>query len=132
MNINKIEQLICLLDKYKLKKIKIKYKNTHIEICKNYKHEIKTNNQIKESNYKNTKTIKAPLAGRFYLAMTSKNKKFITEGSRVKKGDTLCTIESMKIFHNIKSEYNGKINKILPKNKTLVEYEQTLFILENV
>ena len=51
-------------------------------------------------------------------------------GKEVKKGDTLCIIEAMKLMNEIESEYDGKIAKILVKDGEPVEYGTQLFVIE--
>ena len=52
---------------------------------------------------------------------------FIDIGSTVKKGETLCIIEAMKILNEIESDKEGTISKILIENGQPVEYGQPLF-----
>jgi len=42
---------------------------------------------------------------------------------------TVCVIEAMKVFNEIRSETNGTIEKILVKNATPVEFGQPLFVI---
>ncbi|MDQ6966801.1 MAG: biotin/lipoyl-containing protein, partial [Mariprofundaceae bacterium] len=54
---------------------------------------------------------------------------FINEGSKVKKGDTLCVIEAMKLMNEIEAEYAGVVEKILVDNATPLEYGQAMFVI---
>jgi len=54
----------------------------------------------------------------------------VTVGSRVSKGDTLCVLEAMKMMNEIKSDWNGTVKDVLAGNGDLVEFGQTLFIIE--
>ena len=69
--------------------------------------------------------IKAPLLGVFYS-----NEIPVKEGDIVKKGDVLCSIEAMKMMNEVRSSTDGKVIKILAENGSLVEYHQTLFVIE--
>ena len=69
--------------------------------------------------------IKAPLLGVFYS-----NEVPVKEGDVVKKGDVLCSIEAMKMMNEVRSNADGKVIKILAENGSLVEYHQTLFVIE--
>jgi acetyl-CoA carboxylase biotin carboxyl carrier protein len=51
-------------------------------------------------------------------------------GSSVKKGDTLCIIEAMKILNEIESDADGVIKNILIENGQPVEFGEPLFIIE--
>jgi acetyl-CoA carboxylase biotin carboxyl carrier protein len=48
----------------------------------------------------------------------------------VKKGQTLCIIEAMKLFNEIESEVSGRVVKVLVDNASPVEYDQPLFVIE--
>ena len=66
--------------------------------------------------------IRSPMVGVFYAAPTEDSEPFIKEGDRVKKGDTLCVIEAMKLMNEIPAEQDGVITGILVKNGQTVEY----------
>jgi len=72
----------------------------------------------------------SPMPGTFYRAPSPDDPPFVKEGDSVKKGDTLCIIEAMKIMNEIEVEDNGVIQKILVKSEQAVEFNQPLFILE--
>ena len=69
--------------------------------------------------------IRSPMV--FYAAPTEDSEPFIKEGDHVKKGDTLCVIEAMKLMNEIPAEQDGVITGILVKNGQTVEYGTPLF-----
>jgi len=71
----------------------------------------------------------SPMVGTFYRSPSPEADPFVHEGSKVKKGDTLCIIEAMKLMNEIEAEYDGMIEKIMVKNATPVEYGQALFVI---
>ena len=71
--------------------------------------------------------IRSPMVGVFYAAPTEDSEPFIKEGDHVKKGDTLCVIEAMKLMNEIPAEQDGVITGILVKNSQTVEYGTPLF-----
>ena len=71
----------------------------------------------------------SPMPGTFYSAPTPEDPSFVNVGDEVKKGQTLCIIEAMKIMNEIESEYDGTITDIKVYNGDPVEYNQTLFII---
>ncbi len=73
--------------------------------------------------------VKSPLVGVFYRASSPGSPPFVEVGTSVKKGDTLCIIEAMKVMNEIKSEYEGSIGEILVENAKPVEYGQVLFVI---
>ena len=71
----------------------------------------------------------SPMPGTFYSAPTPEDPSFVNVGDEVKKGQTLCIIEAMKIMNEIESEFDGTIADIKVNNGDPVEYNQTLFII---
>ena len=83
----------------------------------------------KKSNEKYT-TIKSPIIGTFYRKPSPEKDVFVDVGSQIKKGDTLCVIEAMKLFNEIESDVDGKIVKILVDDSSPVEFDQPLFLVD--
>ena len=71
--------------------------------------------------------ILSPMPGTFSAAPSPDADAFIKKGAQVKKGDTLCIIEAMKIMNEIEAEHSGVISEILINNGEPVEYNQPLF-----
>ena len=71
--------------------------------------------------------VKAPIVGTFYGAPSPDSDNFVSVGSKVKKGDTLCIIESMKLMNEIESEEDGEIVAVIADDKSMVDYGQPLF-----
>lgn len=69
----------------------------------------------------------APTVGVFYSAPGPDARPFVEVGDQVKKGDTLCIIEAMKLMNEIESEFDGVVEAVLVKNEEVVEYGQPLF-----
>lgn len=77
-----------------------------------------------------TKIVTAPLVGVFYRAAAPGEEPFVETGDRVEEGDVLCTLEAMKIFNEITSDYAGTITRIVPQNGDLVALGDDLFWIE--
>ena len=95
----------------------------------NQMNETKSKANVKENN-QNKKILKSPMVGTFYLKPSPTSTPYVEIGKEVKKGDTLCIIEAMKLMNEIESEYDGKIAKILVKDGEPVEYGTELFVIE--
>ena len=67
--------------------------------------------------------------GTFYRSPSPEAKPFVQVGDTVKKGDTLCIIEAMKLLNEIEAEEYGVIKEVLVENGQPVEFGQPLFIL---
>lgn len=74
--------------------------------------------------------VKSPMVGTFYRSPSPDVDAFVKVGDHVKKGDTLCIIEAMKIMNEVESEVSGVILDIKMDNAQPVEYGQTLFLIE--
>ena len=72
----------------------------------------------------------SPMPGTFYSSPTPDDDPFVSKGDKVKKGQTLCIIEAMKIMNEIESEIDGTILETNVDNGEAVEYNQTLFIIK--
>ncbi len=75
-------------------------------------------------------TINSPMVGTFYASSSPEAKPFVTVGQSVKKGDTLCILEAMKMMNQVQAESDGKITEILVDNAEPVEFDQPLFVIE--
>ena len=75
------------------------------------------------------KFVLSPLVGTFYAAPAEDAEPFVAVGDTVKKGQTLATVEAMKLMNEIESEYDGVIEEVLVENGRPVEYNQPLFRL---
>lgn len=73
--------------------------------------------------------VNSPMVGTFYRSASPDSDPFVAEGAKVKKGDTLCIIEAMKLMNEIEAEYDGVVDKILLENASPVEYGQALFVI---
>lgn len=78
-------------------------------------------------DFNNLTEIRSPIVGVYYSAPTPDADPFVSIGSKVKKGDVLCIIETMKLMNEITSEHDGEIADICVKNGDIVEFGQVLF-----
>ena len=77
----------------------------------------------------NLREVKSPMVGVFYAAPEENAEPFVRVGMPVKKGDTLCLIEAMKLINEIVAEEDGTIAEICVRNGQVVEYGTVLFRL---
>lgn len=74
--------------------------------------------------------VKAPLVGTYYAAPSPESEPFVTVGKRVKKGDVLMIIESMKLMNEVLCEQEGTVAEILVQNGDAVEFDQPILRIE--
>ncbi len=70
---------------------------------------------------------KTPLVGTVYLASQSGAAPYVCVGDHIHAGETICIVESMKMFNQIAAECSGIIEEICVSDAQIVEYGQTLF-----
>lgn len=75
-------------------------------------------------------TVTAPIVGTFYRSPSPDANAFVEVGSEVKKGQTLCIIEAMKLMNEIESEIDGIVVRVLVENGHPVEYGEPLFLIK--
>ena len=137
-NNDDIDLLIKKLKDKKLSSIKLSNKTNSIEITNtlihdnlNIQHVKKNITKISDSSVQekspNILTIDSPMVGIIYITPKPSSPPFIKKGQKVKKGDTICLIEAMKTFNEIKSDKDGIIKDILVKNGEAIEFGQPLF-----
>ena len=74
--------------------------------------------------------VTAPLAGTFYEAPSPEDAPFVEVGQKVKTGDVLCIVESMKVFTEIRAERGGTVVNVLVEDDDSVKKEQVLIEIE--
>ncbi|QVW23959.1 acetyl-CoA carboxylase biotin carboxyl carrier protein [Pseudomonas hormoni] len=72
---------------------------------------------------------RSPMVGTFYRKSSPSSPSFVEVGQTVKKGDTLCIVEAMKMMNHIEAETSGVIESILVEDGQPVEYDQPLFTI---
>ena len=75
-------------------------------------------------------TVKAPLVGTFYAASAPGEAPFVSVGDTVKKGQTLCVLEAMKMMSEVPAPADGVIAEVLAADGELVGFDQPLFRLK--
>ena len=73
--------------------------------------------------------VECPIVGTFYRKPSPDADVFVKVGDAVKKGDTLCIVEAMKLMNEIPSPVDGVISKINVEEGNVVEYGEVLFTI---
>lgn len=77
-------------------------------------------------------SVTSPMVGMFYAAPAENAEPFVKEGDTVKRGDTLCIIEAMKLMNELTAETDGVIQKVCVQNGQVVDYGCELFRIRRV
>ena len=72
------------------------------------------------------KFITAPLVGTFYAASAPDAEPYVQVGDRVKKGQTVCLMEAMKMMNEVQAPCDCVIEAILQEDGTLVSFGDPL------
>lgn len=83
-------------------------------------------------NHEGLHYITSPMVGTFYRAPDPSSPPFVEKGENVKKDQTLCIIEAMKLMNEIEAEVEGTLEEIYIRNGMPVEYGQKLFAIRPV
>ena len=132
-----IDILIKKIKENNLGSIKLSNKTNTIEISNtsityNSNQNLQSDRSITSQNDKNEKntdliSIDSPMVGIIYLTPKPSSPPFAKKGQKIKKGETICLIEAMKTFNEIKSDRDCIIREVLVKNGEAVEFGQPLF-----
>jgi len=132
-----IDALIKKIKDNNLGSIKLSNKINTIEISNNLTNDSfnqNTQNILPASNQKmnidkndSLESIDSPMVGIIYLTPKPSSPPFAKKGQKIKKGDTICLIEAMKTFNEIKSDRDCTIKSVMVKNGEAVEFGQPLF-----
>ena len=74
-------------------------------------------------------SVKSPLVGVFYAAPMENAAPYVSIGDTVRKGQTLCIVEAMKLMNEITAEEDGIVSEICVTDRQVVEYGTELFRL---
>ena len=74
-------------------------------------------------------TLRSPMVGTCYACPDPESAPFVSVGSRVEPDTTVCIIEAMKVFNEIKAEASGTVERILFRNEQAVEFGQPLMLI---
>ena len=138
MKINKklIKELVDNLEEFKLTELEYSEKDIKIKVSRQSKASQNISPEITiEKNNKKTETvsgteIKSPIIGTAYLAPEPGAKKFVENGKKIKKGDTVMIVEAMKTMNHVPSPKDGVVKSVNVEDGQPVEYGQTLVVID--
>src|SRR4030066_423973 len=136
LDVKKIREITSLVESSNIEEIKLEVEGVKISI-NNPKYRSagqdtreKVPEQPREKKPEDIIEVKSPIVGTFYTAPTPDSPPFVKVGDRVKKGDTLCIIEAMKLMNKINADHEGQITDILVSNEDAVEFDQVLMVIK--
>ncbi|HNX92470.1 MAG TPA: acetyl-CoA carboxylase biotin carboxyl carrier protein [Syntrophomonas sp.] len=137
MNIDELRELILLFDQTSIAELEVQQDSFKISLRKtaggkSISSELPVNENKSEPEYNFAKMaeVTSPMVGTFYAAPSPDAPPYARAGDHVKRGQTLCIVEAMKLMNEIKAECDGTIVEIAVENAEPVEYDQLLFLIE--
>tara|TARA_B100000579_G_C22005829_1_gene477262 strand:- start:51 stop:467 length:417 start_codon:yes stop_codon:yes gene_type:complete len=138
MKINKklIKELVGNLEEFNLTELEYSEKDIKIKVSRQTKVSQNISPEITiEKNNKKTEIvsgteIKSPIIGTAYLAPEPGAKKFVENGKKIKKGDTVMIVEAMKTMNHVPSPKDGVVKSVNVEDGQPVEYGQTLVVID--
>ena len=79
---------------------------------------------------KNLVPVISTMIGSFYIKPSPDKPDFVKVGDRVKEGQTVCLIETIKLMNKVVADVSGKITEICLENGKPVEYGQVMMYIE--
>ena len=74
--------------------------------------------------------LKSPMVGTFYKRASPDAAPYVSVGDSVKKGQTLCIVEAMKLMNEIQSDVSGKVIESFLEDGQMAEYGEVLFKID--
>ncbi|SQF99107.1 acetyl-CoA carboxylase biotin carboxyl carrier protein subunit [Paucimonas lemoignei] len=143
MDIEKIKQLVKLLETSSLAEVDLKEGSNRIRLRRSPEPPANQNANVQAPtansiNAPHTPLVEpklpgtvvgAPLVGVFYRKASATSPAFVEIGQRVEKGDVLCIVEAMKMMNNVEATCAGVIEAVMVEDGQPVEYDQPLFTI---
>ena len=85
-----------------------------------------------DENLEGLVIVQAPMVGTFYRQPEPGAEPFAGKGQQVKKGQTLCIIEAMKLMNEIESELSGEVIEVFVEDGQSVQYGDKLFAIREM
>ena len=146
MDLRKIKKLIEMLQESDLNEIEVKEGEESVRINRKKESPVQPNlssfnlpvqkttaQQVQEKEIvdnEHLNHINSPMVGTFYRKPSPDKEPFVEVGQNIRKGDTVCIIEAMKMMNQVKSEFDGKIVAINVGDGEPVEFGQELISIE--
>ncbi len=137
LDVKKIREITSLVESSNIEEIKLEVEGLKISInnpkFRSAGQDITREKMPEQSREKKSEDIievKSPIVGTFYATPAPDSPPFVKVGDRIKKGDTLCIIEAMKLMNKINADHEGQIMDILVSNENAVEFDQVLMVIK--
>lgn len=139
-----VKSLASLMDEYKLSEIEYGSGDMHIRLSRGVAPVMtacapaaavssapaQAAEALQEPAVDEKNVVRSPMLGIVYTAPEPDAEPYVKVGDTVAADQTLFLIEAMKTFNPVKATRAGKVAKILVTDRSAVEYDDALLILE--
>lgn len=149
MNLDKIKELLALMNENDLAEVEIEEEGQKVRLRKTETRVVATpvvttapqsvepatppsSTQTPPGRPPDCEEIPSPMVGTFYRASAPDAEPYVKIGDIVEPDTVICIIEAMKVMNEIKAERHGQIVDILVENGDVVEYGQPLFLIRKI
>ena len=157
MDIKDLQQIITILKQNEVTEFELDQEGTHIKLCRGSSVVRVSNEAVRSADHVEPAIVQvmhnqhaavphgngngagaipahfvkveSPIVGTFYRRPSPDSDPFVKEGDQVKKGDTLCIIEAMKVMNEIEAPASGRLEKILLTEGQVVEFGESIFFI---
>ena len=144
-DLNRLRDLIELMNQYELTEVDLKQEKQHIRLSKGGSMvapvamptpvvpravpQRSDGGGVDESvtSSENIVTIDSPMVGTFYAKANPDAENFVKVGDPIGPETVVCIVEAMKVFNEIQAEVSGKVVGVLVKNEESVDFGRPLF-----
>lgn len=131
MKIEELKELLKAFDGSSVQSLKLEDENGKLELEKQPAGTVVIQPEVRVAAEKPCTCegtfVNSPIVGIAYKSSKPGADPYVKIGDKVQKGQTLCIVEAMKMFNEIKSTCDGEITNILFEDGQLVEYDMPLF-----
>ena len=143
MDIDKIKEMIAIMEEHDLTEIEIANGEEKIRLKKGDSGLLQQMGQLGQrvpqqvveipaqtaasASDSELMEVTSPMVGTFYMAGAPDAEPYVEVGDTVEADDVICIIEAMKVMNEIKAEIAGEVVEILVENGEVIEYGQPLF-----
>jgi len=142
-----IKKLIDFMEEKNLSQFELEVEGFKIKFCKNQQPVFPTGSEQQiisspendgssaltsdqQEEKDNRHFIFSPMVGTFFRSPDPSSPPFADIGESVKKNQTLCIVEAMKLMNEIESDVDGTVDEIFVENGKPIEYGQRLFAVK--
>ena len=128
-----VHQILNLMKESNLEQIRLEFGTLKLDLKKSAANAAAVHPSTlsgEDSKGRNLVPVTSPMLGLFFRSFKPGDPPLAEPGQEVHEDDVVCTIEVLHQRHPVKSGVRGRISQICARDGQLIEFKQTLFLLE--